>query len=288
MEIKALTITQYLIQGNPDGLVASYISNWTGQCLKFPRNLLAVARTRDEFKRSGIYFLIGQNLAEINSWKVYVGESEGLDVRISEHDRDLKKEFWEQGVVFSSKDENLTKGHVRYLEFRLIEELRNKKNIKLENINFTKPKLPEASVAEMETYLDFLKLLLPVLGFPFFDKLIPGELGLKEQSLFLNISSEKADGYLTPKGMVVRSGSYVSPNQTLAISGNYGLMRKTLDEQGVINLITGKFLSDYEFSSPSAAAAVICGYNVNGRDAWKTKDGSTINQLEENNRNLNL
>ncbi|QTE35916.1 GIY-YIG nuclease family protein [Mucilaginibacter gossypii] len=282
MEIKALTITQYLIQGDPDGLVASYISNWTGQCLKFPRNLLGAARSRDEFKRPGVYFLIGQDPTEVNKWIVYVGESEGLDIRLTEHDRDLKKDFWEQAIVFSSKDENLTKGHVRYLEFRLQEELKKQARVGLENINVTKPKLPEASMAEMETYLDFLKLLLPVLGFPFFEKLKPGDLGVREQLLFLNINNQKAQGYLTPKGIVVKKLSTISPVQSPAISGNYGLLRQSLNDQGIVSFSSGKFLVDYEFSSPSAAAAVILGYNINGRDAWKTKEGVTINQLEQN------
>jgi len=281
MEIKSLTITQYLIQGNPDGLVASYISNWTGQCLKFPRNLFQTARNREEFKRPGIYFLIGQLPSEIDTWQVYVGESEGLDIRLGEHERDLKKDFWEQAIVFSSKDENLTKGHVRYLEFRLQEELKGSKRVRLVNMNNTKPKLPEASIAEMETYLDFLKLLMPVLGYPFFEKIKPGYLGVKSQFLQLHMSGLNADGFLSPKGLVVKSGSEIAKISAPALSGNYNLLRQTLAELRVVNLATGRFLSDYEFSSPSAAGAVILGYNVNGRDAWKTKDGKSINQLEE-------
>ena len=280
MEIKSLTITQYLIQGDPEGLVAAYVSNWTGQCLKFPRNLFQIARNREEFKRPGIYFLIGRQPSEIDTWEVYVGESEGLDIRLGEHDRDLKKEFWEQAIVFSSKDENLTKGHVRYLEFRLQEELKLSKRVKLVNINSTKPKLPEASMADMDTYIDFLKLLMPALGFPFFDKMSPGELGVKEQSFYLRMSSLNAEGFLTPKGIVVKSGSDISKTSAPALSGNYNLLRQTLAEQKVVDFTTGKFLVNYEFSSPSAAGAVVLGYNVNGRDAWKTKDGKTINQLE--------
>ena len=278
MEIKSLTITQYLIQGNPDGLVASYVSNWTGQCLKFPRNLLSVAKDREEFKKAGIYFLIGYDLSELDGWRVYIGESEGLDSRVLDHERDLKKDFWEIGVIFSSKDENLTKGHVRYLEYRLIELLRDQKRIKVDNIKTTQPRLPEASVAEMETFLQYIKLLMPVIGFPFFDKPKPGELGVKQQILQLKIGTITAEGFLTPKGLVVKQGSMISLTETTAISGNYGFLRKSLIEQAVVH--NGLFIKDYEFSSPSAAGAVILGYNVNGRDAWKTKDGITVNQLE--------
>ena len=41
------------------------------------------------------------------------------------------------------------------------------------------------------------------------------------------------------------------------------------------------FTKDAEFSSPSAAAAVIHGGSANGLTAWKTKDGRSLKQLDE-------
>ncbi len=41
------------------------------------------------------------------------------------------------------------------------------------------------------------------------------------------------------------------------------------------------FAYDYEFSSPSTAAYVVAGASVNGRDCWKTEDGRTLKQLQE-------
>jgi hypothetical protein len=40
------------------------------------------------------------------------------------------------------------------------------------------------------------------------------------------------------------------------------------------------FTKDVEFSSPSAAAAVIHGGSANGLLAWKTQDGKTLKELE--------
>ena len=40
------------------------------------------------------------------------------------------------------------------------------------------------------------------------------------------------------------------------------------------------FTQDIEFSSPSAAAAVIHGGHANGLTAWKNKDGKTLKDLE--------
>ena len=36
------------------------------------------------------------------------------------------------------------------------------------------------------------------------------------------------------------------------------------------------------FTSPSLAAAIVMGRNANGRTEWKTPDGKTIRDLEEN------
>jgi Domain of unknown function (DUF4357) len=41
-----------------------------------------------------------------------------------------------------------------------------------------------------------------------------------------------------------------------------------------------EFAKDAEFTSPSAAAAVIHGGNANGLTAWKTEDGRTLRELE--------
>jgi hypothetical protein len=40
------------------------------------------------------------------------------------------------------------------------------------------------------------------------------------------------------------------------------------------------FTQDSEFSSPSAAAAVIHGGHANGLTAWKNKEGKTLKELE--------
>lgn len=41
------------------------------------------------------------------------------------------------------------------------------------------------------------------------------------------------------------------------------------------------FTKDAEFSSPSAAAVVIHGGSANGLIAWKTEDGTSLKQLDE-------
>jgi hypothetical protein len=59
-------------------------------------------------------------------------------------------------------------------------------------------------------------------------------------------------------------------------------MRHKLKEEGALAVKANHllFTHDVEFSSPSAAAAVIHGGHANGLIAWKNKDGKTLKELE--------
>ena len=73
---------------------------------------------RDELDKSGIYILTGTDPLS-GSPRAYIGEAEVIRDRLKQH---KTKEFWISAIVFVSKDENLTKAHVRYLESRLLTE----------------------------------------------------------------------------------------------------------------------------------------------------------------------
>ena len=63
-----------------------------------------------------------------------------------------------------SKDENLTKAHVRFLESRLLAEAALIKRFTLEQNQAGGSKLPESDREDMEVFLERIKQLLPVLG----------------------------------------------------------------------------------------------------------------------------
>jgi hypothetical protein len=65
------------------------------------------------------------------------------------------------------------------------------------------------------------------------------------------------------------------------------LAREELDKAGIY-ILTGNdkdgllvFGKDVEFTSPSAAAAVIHGGSANGLISWKTAEGVSLKQLDE-------
>jgi len=106
------TIKLFLVHGDAKRLRTAELSNWTGKAVAGPRSELDGVLGRDEAAKSGVYFLTGTD-SESGKSAVYIGEAESIRDRLRGH---LDKDFWNHVVFFISKDENLTKAHVRYLE----------------------------------------------------------------------------------------------------------------------------------------------------------------------------
>lgn len=213
---------------------------------------------------------------------MYVGEAEVIRDRIKAH---LGKDFWNQVLFFTSKDENLTKAHVRYLEGRLIDQARKAGRAIVTNGQSSGARLPESDREDMEIYLEKVNQLLPVLGV---DLLIPPAAVAVAQSeqtrLFCDIKGIRAEGHLAPNGFVVLKGSQaVLTERPSSHKWPWSLnMRQRLKEEGVLQ-VEGEYLvftKDTEFSSPSSAAAIVHGGHANGLTAWKDKSGKTLKEIE--------
>ena len=107
------TVRLFLVDGTAGGLITAEIINWSGKVLAGPRTRLADLLRREEVARSGVYLLKGEDPEQPYKPIVYVGEGDSVAERLKLHDRDASKEFWDHTLVVVSKDENLTKGHIR-------------------------------------------------------------------------------------------------------------------------------------------------------------------------------
>jgi hypothetical protein len=275
------TIKLFLVYGDPKRLRTAELSNWTGKAIAGPRSELDGLLARDEAAKPGVYFLTGID-SESGKPAVYVGEAESIRDRLRGH---LDKDFWNHVVFFVSKDENLTKGHIRYLEGRLIEQARSAGRAMVMNGQSSGAKLPESDREDMEIFLDRIHQLMPVLGA---DALLPigraPEGRAEKRLLFCEIKGLRATGHLTPDGLVVLTGSQaVLKERASAHQWPYTLAtRNRLIEDGTLVQDRDhlRFTRDAEFSSPSAAATVIHGGSANGLLAWKDNDGKTLKELE--------
>ncbi|OAI46621.1 hypothetical protein AYO43_05895 [Nitrospira sp. SCGC AG-212-E16] len=276
------TIKFFLPRGDAKSLRTAEISNWTDKAIAAPRTELDELLAREELEKAGVYILIGSDPLT-NTARAYIGEAEVIRDRLKQH---KTKEFWVSAIVFVSKDENLTKAHVRYLESRLLTEAAQIGRFTLEQNQAGGSKLPESDREDMEVFLARIRQLLPVLGS---DILAPiTQATAKAQAggvLFCRIKGAEARGQRTANGFVIFNGcTAVLEERPSAESYPYVVaQRNQLIADGTLIERDGflVFTKDAEFSSPSSAAVVIHGGSANGLTAWKTKDGKSLKQLDE-------
>jgi hypothetical protein len=267
--------------GDPDGLKIIEKSNWTGSGLLFPRALYSEARLRPELQRAGVYLLVGLD-EQSQLPRLYVGEGDPVGPRLEQHAR--QKDFWTLAVAFTSKDQNLNKAHVQFLESRLIGLARTAKRCTLDNANNPQaPSLSEADAAEVEGFLADVLLCLPVLGYGFFEAAPSSRPARPEFVLSARAKGVSAQGYESTTGFVVRAGSLAASTEVRSIHAYLTELRRSLLEQGVL-ANRGDHLEvtqDYAFASPSTAAGVLLGRAANGRVEWRTRDGRTLKWIQE-------
>ena len=192
----------------------------------------------------------------------------------------------ESVTFFVSKDENLTKAHIRYLEGKLIELAKTAGRAVLANTQSSSSKLPESDRGEMEVFLEKINQLLPVLGI---DLLVPMAGATTSDAptsrrLYCEIKGLKAMGFRSANGFLVQKDSEAvlaerPSSEKWPWTRN---LRQKLKDDGVLLENGGRlvFAKDIEFASPSAAAAVIHGGHANGLTAWKDASGKTLKELE--------
>ncbi len=277
--MKPTTIKLFLIEGDPKGLRTAQLSNWSGKSVAGPRSRLEDLRKREESKKPGVYMLIGKN-DETGNNQIYIGETELIESRLVQH---LEKEFWNQVVFFISKDENLTKSHIKYLENHLILSAKKANRYNVENSNSSGAKLPEEDRAEMDEFFENILRLSPIMGIEAFIPISGIEKESKKvQKFSTEIKELKATGFITDSGFVVEKGSKAVIDLRPSCPDTVSRLRSELIAKGVITK-GEKFIlfnDNYEFNSPSLAAGIIHGGTANGRNSWRTETGITLNEFE--------
>lgn len=278
----AKTIKIFLIDGEPNGLKTAELSNWVGQAIVIPRNKLKEIKQRAECNKPAVYFLIGKEDEEALLQTAYIGEAENLWNRLSTHDS--SKDFWQTAIAFVSKDNNLTKAHVKYLESRCLDLAKTAKRFDLDNGKESSlSPLPEADIAEMGEFLENLKLLLSALGYPILQEVISKEQKNTSDPLFICKGKEAlATGRMTNEGFVVYKDSTATTSISSAvIERNQRVIEKLISN----NYITKQndslyvFTKDYVFNSPSAASDIILGNSTSGWKKWKSENGVTLEEI---------
>ena len=280
------TIKIFLIDGDPNGRMSCELSNWTGKAYKIPRIKIKDCTDWTDLGSTGVYLLFGKD--DEGKDQVYIGEAETILKRLNQ--QLTSKDFWHETIVFVSKDENLNKAHIKYLENRLHEIASTAKRYKVENsVTPTQSSISESDRAEMEEFIENIKLLVNTLGHKVFEEKREFKAKQKQNSFYIK-AARGADGQGEPTsdGFVVFKGSKAAGSIVNSMTSNFIRLREKLIEEGAI-INKGEyfeFTDDYIFSSPSTAAAMVMGRNANGLTEWKSKDGKTLKEFESNDKSI--
>lgn len=291
---KGQSLELFFIDGKPDGMLTAEVFNWTGHVLMAPRTRLGAALSREEAGFTGVYLLFGEG---DNGSLAYIGEGEDIGNRIKSHD--TAKDWWTSAVLITTAGNNLNKAHVKYLESRLVEEAMRAGKVHLDNGNTPpRPSLSEAAQANMESFLEYIQMVLPALRIdcflaqtrpePHVDPKQRGHSTGDEADVVFELRTPKhgieAKAILTDGELVVQRGSKASPrwrgNTARYIS--YSTLFNELLASGVLRPEEQHtvFTENYAFRSPSAAAAVVNGRPANGTTEWRLPDGTTYKEWE--------
>ena len=247
------TVTTYLIDGDPKGTQYAFISNKICQMFVVPRSNLSYLNTQEKLQKPAFYILLGED--ESTKPQAYIGETENFKERVKDHDS--KKSFWQKALIFVSKDADMTKVDVQYLEHKAIAEAKKANAFVLsDNKQIPKaPNLPEHQQDSMDEFFEDVKFLASFIGCNIFEVSQP-----KEEHLFYT----KGRGCNTVAKTMVPSFNWKEKREKM-------LQDYTSSENGILVLT-----SDKTFSSPSTAADFCIGSSNNGWLVWKDKDGNTL------------
>jgi hypothetical protein len=271
-------ITLFLPNGDPTGLKVIEISGHTLTGLVIPRIILQDFKNRDEYKRTGVYILVGPS-EDSSDTRIYVGEADPVGPRLESHIKN--KDFWSHAIVFTAHGNGLNKAHVEHLESRLHKLASQAKRCLLDNGNAPAlPTLSEMQKAAAENYLNDILLCLPILNTDFFST--PTKKTASTVEYTIKARGVTASGYESANGFIVQSGSHAAKTAVQIRD----LVQKTRDrlihQKVLVDKTTHYELTqDYEFNSPSLAGACMIGGQCNGRVMWKTSSGQTLRQIQE-------
>lgn len=282
----AKTIRLFLADGRPDGIIKCTMSNWVGFVYKVPRTHLKKAAKHSPLEYSGVYFLFGE---EDGRDCVYIGQAggrkngRGVLGRIEEHYRDPKKAYWSHAVTITASEDLLGPTELSYLEHRLTLMAIDASRYRVQNSNEpNRGNVSEEIEAELEEFIEFMRLCLGVLGYPVLDAVInKGDNEVHQDPepaspiFYLKRNKANAKAVFTSEGMVILRDSVISKTTSPSVPPS-ALERRQQEAEFITS--DYKVTKDLLFTSPSAAAAFACGGSANGHYEWKDANGRTLKE----------
>ncbi len=301
MKNRGQTIKLYIAGDDLKNIKIAELSNWTGKAYIGERKHSKIIQKIEELASRGVYLLLSKDQKAFQI-SLYVGEADEANKRINNHFRD--KDWWTDFIVFISKDTNLTKSHVRYLEKKMYEIASEKKTL-IELKNSSQPtgsKIPISEIDDMEEYLEKIQFILKNLGIINLETTEPFDhLEIDESKTFyLQLTKDRKDKHynvlsarmiIMNDGYRLLKGSFIEKEKRTSFSKHvyYPLRKKYETNEYMENSqYEGCYIlkKNIDFSSPSAAASVVKYRSTNGPKEWKLKDSTNLDEYLTNLNNV--
>ncbi|MUO79703.1 DUF4357 domain-containing protein [Agrobacterium vitis] len=272
---------------DPRSLRTVELDNWTGVAITGQPEFFKKALEAEVLARSCVYLLTRAS-ADDDLPEIYIGESDDFSQRYTSGKFPIEFDTF---LIFTSKDDALTRAHVKWLELELWTILKGNSG-KAIVANSNKPtgsNLPRADIATMRTYLNNMIYVLEALGYDLFSveertsatapasepQAAPDELFLDLYATTLP-SRTDARAYLRYKdaAYTLLAGSKINPVATDSLPSNIRKLREALLKEGLLVQRDGylELLRDIPFSKPSPASALVKGRSSTGYRDWLRKD----------------
>lgn len=213
---------------------------------------------------------------------IYVGQGDDVGKRLQQHQRDDNKDFWDTTIVFLSGNHSLHRVHVSFLEAELIRLARTADRARLANGNQPSvPHMPAADHAVAAGFLDEMRAIFPVLGVDAFEAPEPVS-SMRSDSIrfFLDGRNGNGEGEERLDGFLVFAGAIARLDETPSLAASGNRLRGRLVASGRLVQDGDHYVltDDTLFKTPSAAALVLTGAHINGRESWRDADGVTLKE----------
>ena len=282
----------FLMDGSPTGRIKVTLANWTGVAYKIPRTELDKCRDIPILKQSGVYFLFGTT-DDTGQDVVYVGQAgvrkngEGILLRLKEHVQNQDKDYWTVAVALATSNNSFGPTEISYLENRFCNMAKDAdRSIVKNDKDPTSGNVTEEKESELEEFIDYAKLVMGALGHNIFEPLIRPSLGnadenlnTPEQEVIFELKQRNCDakGQRTSEGFVLLAGSKIKMKVAPSCPKHAKKAREDFSQKISTD---GILQSDISLRSPAEAACFVTGTSINAREAWKTSDGKTLNDIE--------
>ena len=274
-------IRHFLYDGDAEGIQSLEISNMTIKATLFPRPLFADFKKMPEASKPGVYLIYGEDY-ESGNRKLYIGEGDPVSPRLSQHYG--SKEFWTSAIVFTSKDEYVTKTQIQWLEAKLIGLASKTGRVVLDNGNMpAEPNISVVDCAEVAAFLESILLLLKSVGVDFFVPVTVTDVKTAGEELYaMKYKDAEAKMVIKDGKYILLKGSSIVAKETQAAKEPVRVKRKFFLDGGLVSVVDDKTWivnQNLEFDSASYAASIVAGLGVNGLITWKLH-GKTLKEIE--------